>query len=150
MCHGNQGMRLWRDISLESDLVHILPLVNHLTLASPSVASVPFILLLSGCNGWPPMVLPSVKFYKSATFVTLNFYQSRLYNMKHSNTFEVQLAELSWWGSFVDKCHEVNVCCHNINKEEDVLEVSFIQLNNKNRESFSPQNTPHGSLTLMV
>lgn len=145
----DSGRGYGENISLESDLVHIFPPVNHLTLASASVASVPFIVSLSGCDGWPPMVPPSVKFYKS-TFLTLNFYQSRLYNMKHSNTFEVQLAERSWWGSFVDKCHEVNVHCHNIDKEEDVLVVSFIQLNNKNRVSSAPWNTPHESLARIV
>lgn len=37
--------------------------------------------------------------------------------MKLSNALEERLAERSWRGSFVDKCHEVNIHCHNIDKE---------------------------------
>lgn len=83
-------------------------------------------------------------------FLTLNFYQSRFYNMKRSNALEVWLAELRWWGSYVDKCPKVNIHCRNTDKEDDVLVTSFIQFNIKNRKRSSSHNNPHGSCSLTV
>lgn len=130
------------------DLFQTLPLVNRLTLASPSMTSVLYFY-------HNQVIMDDLQrhlwyFRSLLLFLTLNFYQSRFYNMKRSNALKVWLAELRRWGSYVDKCHEVNIHCHNTDKEDNVLVTSFIQFNIKNRKRSPSHNNPHGSRSLIV